>query len=67
MNPTQISLGSKVHNAIVQVVFIAGTLNGVIPEIAAFTHIPPWVSIVLAAVVKIGNEFLDDKPANPTP
>jgi hypothetical protein len=64
--PLQISIGSKVHNAIVQAVFIAGVLNGVIPDLPATTHVPAWVSIVLAAVVKIGNEFLDDKPANPT-
>jgi len=63
MNPTQISLGSKVHNAAVQVVFIAGVLNGVIPQIAAVTHIPAWIGVVVAAIVKIGNEFLDDVPA----
>ena len=66
MNPNQISLGSKVHNAIVQVVFIAGVLNGVLPQLAAFTHVPAIVSVVIAAIVKIGNEFLDDKPANPS-
>ncbi len=64
-NPIQISLGSKVHNALVQVVFIAGILNAVLPDLAATTHVPAWVGIVVAAVVKVGNEFLSDKPANP--
>ena len=65
MNPNKISIGSKIHNAIVQVVFIAGVLNGVLPDLAAVTHVPAIVSVIIAAVVKIGNEFLDDKPAIP--
>ena len=64
-NPNQISFGSKIHNAIVQVVFIAGILNGVLPDLAATTHVPAWVGVIIAAVVKIGNEFLSDKPAAP--
>ena len=66
MNPIQISNGSKIHNGIVQAIAIAGILNAAIPDLAALTHIPGWVSAILALVVKIGNEFLDDKPANPT-
>lgn len=66
MNPQQISIGSKIHNAVVQIVFIAGVLNGVLPDLAAVTHVPAVVGVVIAAIVKIGNEFLDDKPANPS-
>lgn len=65
MNSNQISLGSKIHNGIVQAVTIAGILNTAIPDLATFTHIPAWVSAVLALIVKIGNEFLDDVPAQP--
>ena len=64
-NPSQISLGSKIHNAVVQLVFIAGVLNGVLPDLSAVTHVPAIVGIIIAAVVKIGNEFLDDTPATP--
>lgn len=64
-NPHQISLGSKIHNALVQFVFIAGVLNSIIPDLAAVTHVPPIVGVLLGAIVKIGNEFLDDTPAKP--
>ncbi len=65
MNPNAISPGSKLHNAIVQLLFIAGLLNGLLPQLAAITHVPAWVSLLIGAFVKIGNEFLDDEPARP--
>jgi len=60
-----VTLNPKVRNAVVEAVAILGIANAALPQLAATTHVPAWVGVVVAFLVNVGNQILKDNTPKP--
>jgi hypothetical protein len=60
-------MNPKLRNSIAEIVSVLSIADAAIPQLAAATHIPAWVGVVLAILVNVGNQLLKDSTPPPTP
>ena len=58
-------MNPKLRNAIAESVAVLAIANGFLPQFSNFTHIPPWVGVVLALLINVGNQLLKDSTPHP--
>jgi hypothetical protein len=60
-----LTLNPKLRNVIAETVAILGIANATLPQLAADSHIPAWVGIVVALLINIGNQLIKDSTIPP--
>jgi hypothetical protein len=60
-------MNPKFRNAIAEIVGVLAMANAALPQLAATTHVPAWVGVVVALLINVGNQFLKDSTPPPTP